>query len=161
LPVRVLFFDKTQQTNWLVPWHQDLTIAVAGRVDVDSFFPWSVKEGVVHVQPPVALLNRMVTVRLHLDDCDASSGALNVIPNTHFSGKLSPAEIERYRSRGPIVSCAAKHGDALLMCPLLLHASSPAKNPRHRRVLHVEFASESLPGGLAWYEQSKEPADVL
>ena len=30
-PVRGLFFDKTLTTNWSLPWHQDLTIAVAAR----------------------------------------------------------------------------------------------------------------------------------
>jgi hypothetical protein len=36
------------------------------------------------------------------------------------------------------------------MRPLLLHASSPAADPRHRRVIHLEFAAEPLPGGLEW-----------
>lgn len=38
------------------------------------------------------------------------------------------------------------------MRPLLLHASSPAASPGHRRVLHVEYAAAGLPGGLQWYE---------
>lgn len=38
------------------------------------------------------------------------------------------------------------------MRPLLLHASSPAASPGHRRVLHVESAAAGLPGGLQWYE---------
>ena len=29
--VRGLFFDKTLTTNWNLPWHQDLTIAVRAR----------------------------------------------------------------------------------------------------------------------------------
>ena len=48
-PVRGLFFDKNPGANWKVPWHQDLTIAVAGRVDTPGFDGWSVKDGVPHV----------------------------------------------------------------------------------------------------------------
>src|SRR5450432_1223405 len=51
-PVRVLFFDKTETANWSVPWHQDLLIAVAERIETPGFGPWSVKAGVIHVQPP-------------------------------------------------------------------------------------------------------------
>lgn len=40
-PVRALFFDKTPDANWKVPWHQDFTIAVAQRVDAPGFEGWS------------------------------------------------------------------------------------------------------------------------
>ncbi len=78
--VRSIFFDKTPEANWLVPWHQDLTIAVQQRIDVAGYGPWSIKEGIPHVQPPVELLETMVTLRLHLDDCDEANGALKVVP---------------------------------------------------------------------------------
>ncbi len=35
-PARVLFFDKTPESNWAVPWHQDRTIAVKQRIDTDG-----------------------------------------------------------------------------------------------------------------------------
>lgn len=57
-PVRSIFFDKTPQSNWSVAWHQDPTIAVRDRGEVEGFGPWSVKEGIPHVQPPVELLSR-------------------------------------------------------------------------------------------------------
>jgi signal transduction histidine kinase len=38
----------------------------------------------------------------------------------------------------------------ILMRPLLLHRSSSTKAPSHRRVLHLDFATEELPGGLEW-----------
>jgi hypothetical protein len=41
-------------------------------------------------------------------------------------------------------------GGVLLMRPLLLHASSASQVPRHRRVLHIEWAAQELPGGLQW-----------
>lgn len=33
---------------------------------------------------------------------------------------------------------------------LTLHASKAAATPRHRRVVHVDFADRDLPDGLAW-----------
>src|SRR5690349_3464988 len=70
LPVRAIWFNKSAAANWLVAWHQDLAIAVRERVDVPGFEAWSVKEGVPHVQPPAEVLQRMLTVRIHLDDAD-------------------------------------------------------------------------------------------
>src|ERR1700679_3803052 len=43
--VRGILFDKTEGSNWKVPWHQDVTIAVDRRVEVPGYGPWSVKEG--------------------------------------------------------------------------------------------------------------------
>jgi ectoine hydroxylase-related dioxygenase (phytanoyl-CoA dioxygenase family) len=87
-PVRGILFDKQDGANWKVPWHQDVTIAVKRHVDADGYGPWSVKEGVQHVQSPSAVLERMVSVRLHLDDCPSSNGALRVIAGSHHMGKL-------------------------------------------------------------------------
>ena len=36
LAVRGLLFDKTAEANWVVPWHQDVTIAVKERVDLEG-----------------------------------------------------------------------------------------------------------------------------
>lgn len=53
-PVRAIYFDKSVEANWLVPWHQDLTLALRARVEVAGFGPWSTKDGIPHVQPPIA-----------------------------------------------------------------------------------------------------------
>ena len=52
------------------------------------------KEGIPHVQPPTAILEQMLTVRIHLDRTDESNGALKVIPGSHRQGKLSNLEID-------------------------------------------------------------------
>ena len=39
-PVRGILFDKNADANWLVPWHQDLTICVVAREDVPGYGPW-------------------------------------------------------------------------------------------------------------------------
>jgi len=148
--VRGILFDKTANANWKVAWHQDLSIPVRERKDVNGFGPWSTKDGVVHVQPPRAILERMLTVRIHLDDCDESNGPLRVLPGSHAQGVLSPAEVEMWRGAVEPVNCCVRRGGAVLMRPLLLHASSSAQLPGHRRVIHVEFAAAKLPGGLEW-----------
>jgi hypothetical protein len=80
ITVRSIFFDKNEKENRSVVWHQDVTIAVASRVAVDGYGPWSIKDGFAHVQPTRDLLYNMVTIRLHLDDTPSSNGALRVIP---------------------------------------------------------------------------------
>jgi hypothetical protein len=152
VPVRAIYFDKTPETNWGVAWHQDLTIALRNRAEHPGFGPWSTKDGVPHVQPPVALLEQMLTVRLHLDDADESNGALRVIPGSHRHGRLSAAQIQELRDQQGEHLCAVCAGDALLMRPLLLHASSRSTSDRHRRVLHIEYAAFPLPVGLEWHE---------
>ena len=153
--VRTLFFDKNPAANWKAAWHQDLTVAVRERREVAGFGPWSVKADIPHVQPPIAVLERMLTLRLHLDDCDAQNGALRVLPGSHRAGRLPPEAIQAWRERAGEVTCAVPRRGALLMRPLLLHASAPAARPRHRRVVHIEFAAEDLPGGLEWYEKGR------
>jgi ectoine hydroxylase-related dioxygenase (phytanoyl-CoA dioxygenase family) len=150
-PVRALFFDKTPEANWPVLWHQDLTIAVAERHDHEGWGPWSIKAGVTHVEPPAALLATMLTVRLHLDDCHTGNGPLRVLPGSHRLGRLTRDRIRALTATGDEVACLAPAGAALIMRPLLLHASSPATRPDHRRVIHIEYArADALPHPLRW-----------
>ncbi len=151
-PVRGIYFDKSPDTNWMVAWHQDLTIAVRRQNDVPGFGPWSVKEGVHHVQPRVHLLEQMLTIRLHLDDCQEENGALRVIPGSHRSGRLSADAIQHLRDKEPATVCTVQAGGALLMRPLLLHSSGRSSTQGHRRVIHIEYAGFDLPGGLQWHE---------
>jgi hypothetical protein len=152
-PVRALLFDKAPAANWKVPWHQDTAIAVAERVEVPGFIGWSVKDGVAHVHPPPEILEQMVALRVHLDDCGPDNGPLRVLPGSHRHGRLDDAEIERWRQTTEEVICCAAQGDGLIMRPLLLHASSAAISPSHRRVIHLEYARDALPGGLNWCVQ--------
>jgi hypothetical protein len=152
-PVRGLFFDKTADANWKVAWHQDVTIAVADRPPDfadPAYGPWSIKAGIAHVQPPLEILGQLLTVRIHLDAADASNGALKVLPGSHRSGRLSGDAIQAWRSREAAVCCVADRGDLLLMRPLLLHGSSAADNPSHRRVIHLDYAAIDLPPPLQW-----------
>ena len=148
--VRATLFDKIEASNWKVPWHQDVTIAVIERHDVLEYGPWSTKAGVTHVQPPSEVLERMVTVRVHLDACPASNGALRVIPGTHRLGKLNQNHVDEHVYEAHAICCEAAAGEALVMRPLLLHASSAAEHPGHRRVLHFDYAIGEIAAGLEW-----------
>lgn len=150
--VRGIFLDKTPEANWKVAWHQDLTIAVRQRVDLEGYSAWSVKADIVHVQPPISILENMLTLRVHLDDTDETNGALKVIPGSHKAGHLLPEEIQAWKEKRDSVTCKVDRGGMTIMHPLLLHSSSAAVNPRHRRVLHLEYCSAKLPDVLEWYE---------
>lgn len=151
--VRGLLFDKTPEANWTVPWHQDLTIAVKERTSASGYGPWTLKAGVTHTQPPVSVLERMVTVRVQLDECTESQGPLRVVPGSHAEGRLSAEATRRWLERVGPIPCLVPSGGVLLMRPLILHASSPASEPGHRRVVHLEYAADPLPGGVEWFER--------
>jgi ectoine hydroxylase-related dioxygenase (phytanoyl-CoA dioxygenase family) len=149
-PVKGILFDKTPGANWKVAWHQDTMIAVRERIETPGFGPWSIKDGVHHVQPPAEALAGMMTVRVHLDDCGPDNGPLRVIPASHNDGLLSAEAIDVWRESLPAVTCTVARGGVLLMRPLTLHASSAADKPGHRRVIHLEYAGLPLPNGLHW-----------
>ena len=150
--VRAILFDKTPDANWKVAWHQDLTIPTRERLERPGYGPWSLKAGIHHVEPPLAILERMLTVRIHLDHCGLENGPVRVLPGTHRHGKLTAAGIYQWKDRVSPVDTPCAAGALLLMRPLLIHASSAATRPGHRRVIHLEYAAGALPDGLHWRE---------
>jgi ectoine hydroxylase-related dioxygenase (phytanoyl-CoA dioxygenase family) len=150
--VRSILFSKSQETNWQVAWHQDLAIAVRERADYDGFVSWSLKDGIVHVQPPEHVLERMLTVRIHLDPADESNGALWVVPASHRLGRVRASDAASVAMQMGQHVCAVKACDALLFKPLILHASRKATSTTPRRVVHFEFAAFDLPSPLQWSE---------
>jgi ectoine hydroxylase-related dioxygenase (phytanoyl-CoA dioxygenase family) len=141
--VRGIFFNKTRQSNWKVVWHQDLTIAVREQRPVNGFGPWTTKAGIWHVQSPSEIMSSMLAIRLHLDESDSDNGPLRVILGTHRDGRLAAAKIAAF-AKNNCVTCIVPEGGALLMRPLLLHASSACLVNKPRRVIHLEFAAEEL-----------------
>jgi hypothetical protein len=138
------FFDKTPQRNWLVALHQDLSIPVKAGEAQPIPGACSEKEGQRYIQAPPKVLENLLAVRVHIDDCGLENGALRVVPGSHLLGRLSEEDARQYRNAAGEVACAAQRGDALLMRPLLLHASSKAVTPSRRRVLHFLFAPPEL-----------------
>jgi hypothetical protein len=148
--VQCTSFEKSVARNWLVPVHQDVAIPVAARIDHAALTGWSNKAGTWFVQPPAEVLAQLVAVRLHIDDCGVDDGALNVVAGSHRHGRLADAQAIALRDACGTVACPVPRGGAMLMRPLLLHASSKAMGASRRRVLHFLFGPRQLPLGLAW-----------
>lgn len=148
--VRALFFDKTLERNWFVAWHQDRTVTLNRRLKMPGWGSWTEKEGVHHVQPPSAVLEQMLTIRIHVDDADEEGGCLRVIPGSDKLGILTQDEIDRAVRTSTPQACVAAAGDALIMRPLILHSSRKSRRHAHRRVVHLEYSSYDLPAGISW-----------
>jgi ectoine hydroxylase-related dioxygenase (phytanoyl-CoA dioxygenase family) len=150
--VKATLFDKTDEANWRVQWHQDRTIAVKDRLDVSGFGPWSTKAGSLHVEAPQAVLAQMVAIRIYLDACGAENGPLRVIPGSHRLGKIPADQLERVVAGGTMAELHVPQGGLLLMRPLLIHSSPPPRSPEHRRVLHIELGPAEAISPLKWHE---------
>lgn len=148
--VRAIYFDKSPENNWFVTWHQDQTVAVSTRFDAPGWGPWSIKAGSWHVQPPLEVLEQMVTIRVHLDAATPANGCLLVLPGSHRLGLLRSAQVRDQVDPGRVVSCASAAGGAVVMRPHILHASGKSTEATRRRILHFEYASYHLPHGAIW-----------
>jgi hypothetical protein len=149
-PVRAILFDKQPGANWALGWHQDRTIAVRRRKEVPGFGPWSKKSGIDHAEPPFEYIERMITLRAHLDPCGSDNAPLMIIPGSHRVGRIPVQDIDRVVSQHKAVACLAGAGDIWVYASAILHASHAADSPTHRRVLHVDYSNARLPHGLEW-----------
>ena len=154
LVVKSIYFDKPGASNWFVSYHQDLTISVNKKIEMEAFGPWSVKQNQYAVQPPLDSLESNFTIRIHLDDTDENNGALRVVPKSHSKGIYRPKTIDWIKETE--VSCNVPKGGIMIMRPLLLHASNRTINEKKRRVIHIEFSNKSLPEPLQWSELLEE-----
>ncbi len=150
---KATLFEKTAAANWYVGWHQDLTIPIAQKIDVPGFTRWTEKDGVVHAQPPVGVLENVLTVRVNLDAATEVNGSLVVLPGSHRLGFLSDDKIDCFQKTSASVRCLTPAGGLVFMRPLLLHSSAKTNGEQIRRVLHFEFTSVELPGDLAWHRR--------
>lgn len=149
-PVRAILFDKSGANNWSLGWHQDRTIAVRQRADVPGFAPWSVKAGMIHVEPPFALIEAMRTLRIHLDPVDETNAPLLIAPGSHRLGRIPEAEVEATVARCGTYTCLANRGDIWLYATAILHASAASTAQTGRRVLQVDYSADALPPPLEW-----------
>ena len=63
---KAIYFDKPSASNWFVAYHQDLSISVDKRADVEGCVNWTFKKGQYGVQPPIEILQDTITIRIHL-----------------------------------------------------------------------------------------------
>ncbi len=149
--VKSIYFDKLETSNWYVSYHQDLTISVDKKLELDGFGPWTVKQNQFAVQPPLPILKSIFTIRVHLDDTDENNGALKVIPSSHLKNIYRPETID-WTTEKEII-CNVEKGGIMIMKPLLLHSSNRTTNNKKRRVIHIEFSNQELPKELKWAER--------
>lgn len=143
--VRGLLFDKPPGQSWAVPWHKDRSIVIEPPERLsDRYSPPRCKAGLWHCEPPETVLQRMLSLRIHLDPSTADNGPLSVVAGSHRPGP-----------HGDVVCLLAERGDVIAMRPLIDHASprSAPGSTLHRRVIHLEFAADpQLPDGYRWHE---------
>jgi hypothetical protein len=149
-PVRATLFDKTPDRNWTLGWHQDRTIAVRTRIDTPGFTHWTIKAGIHHVMPPIELLQRMLTLRIHLDPVGPENAPLLIAPGSHRDGRIPEPNVAEVVARHGAQTCLAQAGDVWLYATLILHASARAADPSRRRVLQLVYSTDDLPNGLKW-----------
>jgi ectoine hydroxylase-related dioxygenase (phytanoyl-CoA dioxygenase family) len=139
LPFKATVFDKSFIANWLVVWHQDTALPLKCRREISDWGPWSVKEGVTYAHAPASALNRILSVRVHLDDSTPENGPLKVLPGTHACGVLTDEAIHDLSTRIESTECSVARGGILAIRPLIIHASSKSQTESARRVLHIEL----------------------
>lgn len=137
--VQCNYFRKNTAHNWYVTLHRDISIPVIKKIESDEWSGWSTKEGQLYAQPPRAVLESLVAIRIHFEDNDKNNGALQVIPGSHLGENSKSEEF----------ICQVRKKGALLMRPLILH-KSPKLKFGTRRVLHFVFGPPVLPNGAEW-----------
>ncbi|MDG2005395.1 MAG: phytanoyl-CoA dioxygenase family protein [Novosphingobium sp.] len=148
--VRAILFDKSDSANWALGWHQDRTIAVKERLEMPGFGPWTVKQGIPHVTPPFGLIERMVSLRIHVDRVDGTNGPLQVALGTHRTGYIANSDTGKFANRSKVLACLAEPGDVWAYASPILHSSRAAAPGRRRRVLQVDYSPDELPDGMDW-----------
>jgi len=145
-----IYFDKPEKSNWFVAYHQDLTISVDKKIEIEDFENWTTKQNQFAVQPPTKILENNFTIRIHLDTTTKDNGALKVINNSHSKGIF---RAENLKTENETI-CEVEKGGIMIMKPLLFHASNKTTNNERRRVIHLEFSNQQLPDGLEWSEKT-------
>lgn len=146
--IRAIAFNKTPDSNWFVPWHQDRVrecLPANGRpvrptLPPDSCGSDQHRQMVAQkMETGLKYLNSIVTLRVHLDECAEDDGPIEVILGSHTKGVLNQDGIEAVVRDGRARLCLVARGDILAMSPLIVHRSQRAKAPGRRRVLHLEY----------------------
>ena len=155
---KAIYFDKPSESNWFVAYHQDLSISVDQKTELENYSNWTFKKGQYGVQPPIKIMEDTITIRIHLDKTDKNNGALKVIPNSHLNG-IVRADSKDWNLENEFI-CEVEKGGVMLMKPLTLHSSNRTTNGNKRRVIHLEFNKHNLTEPLAWLEHYgiKKPA---
>ena len=134
-----IYFDKPEKSNWFVAYHQDLTISVDKKVEIENYENWTTKQNQFAVQPPKEILEQNFTIRIHIDKTTKENGALKVLNKSHRKGIVRTENIELDNETETI--CEVEKGGIMIMKPLIFHASNKTTNNKRRRVIHIEFSN--------------------
>lgn len=140
VPFRATLFAKSGVANWLIPWHQDTALPLAGEFADPEWASWSQKAGIRYAHAPAWALSRVVALRVHLDPSTSENGPLRVVPGSQLAGVLTDQGVSDYVKSHEHRTCLVSRGGVLIMRPLLIHASSKAETDAPRRVVHIEYA---------------------
>ena len=127
-------FFKTARDNWSIRQHRDTIVTVKKAKGWETV---GTKEGLNCARPPIVEMGRMLAIRLHLDG--SPDGDLSVVPGSHH---FKSPEV-------PEATIVVPQCGALVMNPLILHASKKLETSSSRRVLHFLFAPKDLT--VEWY----------
>lgn len=143
-PLRAVGFNKSNETNWSLPWHQDRVIAVAEKTSHTELKNWTRKSGVWHCEPTSAVLAQMAFAYITFDDIHDAMGGLELAEGTHKFGSIPEAEIESHIQTAVKIRPDMKIGQTLLVSALTLHRSAPMMAQGNRRSLRIDFACDAL-----------------
>lgn len=141
VPFRVTLFDKSPSANWLVVWHQDTALPLREKREKSGWGRWSIKQRVTYAHAPATALQKVLALRVHLDDSTLDNGPLRVLPGTHNMGVLSDDSLQELAAQVTANDCIVAKGGILAMRPLVVHSSSKSETKAARRVLHIEYAA--------------------
>ncbi len=111
------------------------------RIERAGWGPWSVKDRIDYAHAPASILERVLALRVGLDDSTLENGPLRVLPSTHKLGVLTDDAIHELAGQITPFDCIAAKGSVVAMRPLVVHASSKSHTDLSRRVLHIEYAA--------------------
>jgi ectoine hydroxylase-related dioxygenase (phytanoyl-CoA dioxygenase family) len=102
------------------------------------------------VAPPFALLERMMTLHVHLNPVTPANAPLLIAPGSHQMGRIAEPNIDAIVARLGQTACLADRGDIWAYATPILHASDASRTSARRRVLQVDYSADPLDGGLEW-----------
>ena len=149
-PVRVVAFDKSEEMNWGLPWHQDRVVALRECVEAPGFSNWTCKAGVWHAEPPTEVMESMLFARVHLDAATEDSGCLELALGSHARGKVVERDVAAVVAAAAHEMCVAERGDVLVAKALIMHRSQPSRTDAARRAVRVDYSGISLPPPARW-----------
>ena len=115
------------------------------RADIPGFGPWSVKQGLLHVEPPFALIEAMRTMRIHLDPVPRDNAPLLIAPGSHRLGRIPRASSRQWsNAAAPRTASPMRAMSGFYATPIVCVSPQAAA----RRVLQVDFSAQAPPPGL-------------